>query len=280
MTAITNAQIADFLRRYSSVLALEGADRFKIKAYRRAAETLESLTQDVGKLVSHGEDLKQFPGIGKGISTVIEQIVATGKLPQLEQASRTLDPSLLELATKPQLDPQKVKRVYKKLDISSLQELQERLDSGEIREKLGARLEFHVRQGLDERPRMLLWAAEKLVPAIEAFLHNQCKATRVAQAGSLRRKQDTIGDLSFFVSGKSASAIFGTFKQFGAVRSSELLSKNQAEFVLSGGRRVTLTFAPVTRWGLEWLFPHRSGIVRSSVDSFPTGTHAKQRLFS
>lgn len=156
---MSNAQIAEFLRRYAAVLVLVGADRFKVKAYRRAAETLETLKQDVTKFVSRGEDLKQLPAIGPGISATIEQIVRTGRLPQLDKALGNLEPGLLELATKPALDPTKIKRIYKKLGIGSLRELKERLGSGELRDVLGARLEFHVRQGLDERPRMLLWAS-------------------------------------------------------------------------------------------------------------------------
>jgi DNA polymerase (family X) len=154
--AMSNAQIADFFRRYATVLRLEGAVRFKIKAYRRAAETIETLKEDVTKLVSRGEDLKQLPAIGQGISATIEQIIKTGGLPQLEKALGKLEPGLVELATRPGLDPTKIKRIYKKRGIGSLRELKERLDNGEIREVLGARLDFHVRQGLDERPRMLL----------------------------------------------------------------------------------------------------------------------------
>ena len=66
---------------------------------------------------------------------------------------------------------------------------------------LGARLDYHVRQGLDERPRVLLWSAQKLVPAIKEQLL-RCGATKVVATGSLRRKKDTIGDLGFVVTGK------------------------------------------------------------------------------
>ena len=102
---ISNAQIADLLRRYATVLVLEGADRFKIKAYRRAAETIEALKQDAAKLVLRGEDLKQLPAIGPAISATIEQIVKIGGLPQLEESIGKLQPGLVELAAKPALDP-------------------------------------------------------------------------------------------------------------------------------------------------------------------------------
>src|SRR4051794_15061654 len=154
----SNAQVADLLRRYATTLQLEGVDRFKIKAYRRAADTLEATVTDVARLCARGESLESLPGVGKAISAKIEEIVKTGRLPQLDKAISKLSPELLELAARPQLDPKTVQRVYKKLGIKSLAELKERLDSGEIRTALGSRIEYHIRQGLDDRPRMLHWA--------------------------------------------------------------------------------------------------------------------------
>src|SRR5690349_9402593 len=100
MVAI-NAKVAELLRNYASALVLEGVDRFKVKAYRRAADTLESMHDDVSGLVTRGEDLKQLPGIGKAISAKIEEIVATGKLPQLDRSMSKLQPELVELVAKP-----------------------------------------------------------------------------------------------------------------------------------------------------------------------------------
>jgi DNA polymerase (family X) len=250
--AMSNAQIAGLLRRYATVLVLKGADRFKVKAYRHPAETVETLKQDVTTLVSRGEDLKQLPAIGKGISATIEQIIKTGGLPQLDKALGKLEPGLVELATRPGLDPTKVNRIYKRLGIGTLQELKERLDSGEIREVLGARLDFHVRQGLDERPRMLLWAAEKRVPAIQEQL-TQCGATQVADIGSLRRKKDTIGDLGFLISGSSAAAIFKRFAQFATIDLQQPKNKHEKRFKLSEGRTVNLVWSKPDEWGLSLL---------------------------
>src|SRR3954467_4786491 len=146
----TNAQVADLLRRYAIVLRLEGVDRFKIKAYQRAAATIESTAQDVRRLASLNDGLESLPGVGKTISAKIRDIVMTGKLPQLDRALAHLRPELLELAAKPRLDPKTVQRVYRKLSINGLAELKQRLNSGEIRSVLGSRVDFHIRHGLDE----------------------------------------------------------------------------------------------------------------------------------
>src|SRR5689334_5381096 len=90
---ITNAQIADLLRRYAAVLALERADRFKLKAYRRAAETIESLSENVADLVAQDQDLTDLPGIGRAINDIILETVRTGKLSRLEQKTAELPAS-------------------------------------------------------------------------------------------------------------------------------------------------------------------------------------------
>jgi DNA polymerase (family 10) len=245
----TNAKVADLLRQYASALQLEGADRFKLKAYRRAAETLEALPEDLSAMVARGESLELIPGVGKAISAKIKDIVAKGKLLQLEKLTSKLPPELAELSAKPSLDPQKVLRIYKKLGIKSLAELQRALDRGKIRDAFGPKIDFHVRQGLQDRPRMLRWDAIDFESQVRQFLSRRPEVTRVEIVGSFRRRQDTVGDLNYLVTGKSASSIFKAFAKFGAVQETESLSRNKMRFRLSAGRTVTLEWTTAKNWG-------------------------------
>jgi DNA polymerase (family 10) len=247
--AVSNATIAQLLRRYSTALTLEGADRFKVKAYRRAAETIESLPSDLAQAVVNGENPEELPGIGKAISAIISEIIDTGTIRRLEKSLQNLKPELVELASFPGLDPKTVRRVYKKLGIANVGDLKERLDQGEIGRVLGSRVEFQIRQGLDERPRMLLWKAGDLADNIEAYLRRLPGVTRVSQAGSLRRKKDTVGDFNFLVAGSTAARIFKEFSQFGAVQSWEKRSKSEATFRLSAGLNVVLHWTAAKNWG-------------------------------
>jgi DNA polymerase (family X) len=243
--AVTNAKIAGLLRRYSTALTLQGADRFKVKAYRRAAETVESLPTNLAHAVQSGENPEDLPGIGKAISSVISEIIQTGKIRRLESSLQSLQPELVELASFPGLDPKTVLRVYKKLGIGSIRELKERLGRGEIGQILGSRVEFQIRHGLDERPRMLLWRAKDLAEKLESYLRSMPGVASTSQAGSLRRRKDTIGDLNFLVIGSTADRIFKNFSQFGAVQSWEKLSKVEAAFRLSAGLNVVLHWTRV-----------------------------------
>src|SRR5687768_16155825 len=98
---VSNATVAQLLRRYAAALALEGADRFKLKAYRRAAETIEGLNDDVAKRVTSGSDLTDLPGIGKAMSQAILEIVNSGKFERLDRSLSALSPERAELAARP-----------------------------------------------------------------------------------------------------------------------------------------------------------------------------------
>jgi DNA polymerase (family 10) len=161
-----NTQVADILRQYAGVLSLEGANRFKLKAYRRAAATIEGMDNDIADLVRLKSDLTKLPGIGTAISAIVIEIVEKGKLARLDRAVASLPPDLVEIATKPGLDPVKVKRVYKKLGIGSLEQLRESLEAGTIGSSLGARMEYHIRQGLVDRPRSLFWSVKDIAARI------------------------------------------------------------------------------------------------------------------
>src|SRR4051794_23490127 len=100
----SNAVVASLLRQYATVLRLAGANRFKEKAYRRAAETIEALNANVCELVEHGQDLTELPGIGPAINAGILEIVRAGNLAPLDRELKRLPPETLELASRPSLD--------------------------------------------------------------------------------------------------------------------------------------------------------------------------------
>lgn len=249
----TNALVADLLRRYAATLVLERADKFKVKAYRRAAETIEGLTENVGALIQQGTDLRQLPGIGNAINQIIHEIVRSGKLERLEKTLAQMTPQMAELTNHPRLDPAKVARVYKKLGIHSLAELEQSLKSGAIREQLGARLDFHVREGLADRPRRLLWSVREFAEKFLEYLRSLSSITDAAIAGSVRRKVETVGDLNYLVSGLTAAAVFKDVERFGAIKSTEKLKANERRYELSSGLSVIVRWTKQPEWGLALL---------------------------
>jgi DNA polymerase (family 10) len=275
--SLRNAQVADLLRRYAAALSLEGANRFKLKAYRRAAETIEGLDESVADYVRQGKALTDLSGIGAAISEIITEILATGKLVRLERTMSHLNPELVELASRPALDPKIVRRVYKKLDINSLAELENRLESGVIGTSLGSRVEYHIRQALDERPRHLLWSVEDTADRILEFLRSVPGVTHVSLTGSARRKRDTVADLNYLVAGRSAPALFKAFDAFSGILSFEKHDGTERAYKLSSGLNVTIRVVDGKKWGIALILatgslPHIQDLqehARKRRQSFP-----------
>ena len=167
--ALSNAEIADRLAGLAQLLSTQKENPYKVKAYHRAAARIRSLSESLDELVKEDADLTQFAGIGEAIASAIREIVLTGKLETLRGQAA---PEVATLADYPRLDPKRVIRIYKKLHISSIEELRGSLESGEIESALGLRMAQHVRQGLSEAHSMLLYRADDLRDSIEEFLRS------------------------------------------------------------------------------------------------------------
>ena len=191
-TALSNAEIADRLAGLAQILSTQKENPYKVKAYHRAAARIRALSESLDDLVREDADLTQFPGIGEAIASAIREIVLTGKLRKLETLRGQAAPEVARLADYPRLDPKRVLRVYKKLKISSIEELREKLESGEIESALGLRMAQHVRQGLSEAHAMLLYRADGLRDAIEEFLFEKCGVKAAQVVGACRRRVEVI----------------------------------------------------------------------------------------
>jgi DNA polymerase (family 10) len=119
IAVLSNAEIADRLASLGQLLSTQKENPYKVKAYRRAAAHIRNLPQSLDEMVRREEDLTQFAGIGGAIASAIREIVTTGKLTKLERLRSEALPAVAELSAHPRLDPRRVMRVYKKLNISS-----------------------------------------------------------------------------------------------------------------------------------------------------------------
>jgi DNA polymerase (family 10) len=95
-------------------------------------------------------DLTAYSGIGEAISGAIQEIVRTGTLGKLEKLRTQMSPELASLGDYPRLDPKRVLRVYKKLGISSIDALRDKLENGELERTVGVHTAQHTRRGLTE----------------------------------------------------------------------------------------------------------------------------------
>ena len=142
---LSNAQIADRLASLAQMLSTQKENPYKIRAYRRAASSIRTLSESIDELVREDADLTRFEGIGEAISSAIREIVLTGSMGKLEKLRSEASPALASISAYPRLDPKQVLRIYKKLNIASVEELRAQLESGAIEKALGQRVAQHVR---------------------------------------------------------------------------------------------------------------------------------------
>lgn len=250
---LSNAEIARQLTTLAQLLTTQRANPFKVKAYRRAGETLTAMGESVSELVHRGEDLTQIPGIGPAISSAIREIVETGALRQLATLRSNVGAEIAALSEFPRLDPKRVLRAYKKLGISSVPELKAKLESGELGRVLGVRLEQHVRHALSEANEILLYDADPIAAQVRRYLLENCGANRVEATGDYRRRVEVIGELSFLIETTDFAAIVKKLTRYGG--HTELLNRadGRATFKLSSGILLTVEAASAKKWGVALL---------------------------
>lgn len=208
--------IADVLREISVLLDLRGENRFKVLAYANAARTLETLQEDLGRLIAE-KRLGELKGIGAELSKKIAELHAAGRLPFHEELKASFPPGLLDCLRIPGLGPKKVKVLWDQLQIDSLGDLKLACDRGAIAglDGFGEKTQAKILEGianLDKyRGHFLLAEAEAVAhPLLETL--RACKAAkRVESAGSLRRRKEVVRDLDFVVATDDPASVMETF---------------------------------------------------------------------
>ncbi len=248
-SVLSNAEIADRLASLAQLLSSQKENPYKAKAYRRAATHIRNLPESLDEMVRREEDLTQFAGIGAAIASAIREIVTTGTLSKLERLRSEASPALAELSAHPRLDPRRVMRVYKKLNISSVRELRQLMKSGEVEQVFGNRMAQHIRQGLTETHAMLLYRADDLRELLEDYLLRTCHVSRVEAVGDYRRRVEVIEELVFVIETKDFPQVVERMQRYGGRTPLVDAGEDHASFALSSGILLRLQVATHEDWG-------------------------------
>lgn len=210
-----NLEIAEKLNKMAELLELNEVE-FKPRAYRKAAMTIESLSEDIEKIAEQ-DKLEELPGIGKNIAQKIKDMIKTGTFKAYEELKKKTPIKVDELEAIWGLGPKTVKKLYKELGIKTLKDLEKAAKQGKIRniEGLGPTVEENILKGIEfskkDKGRVLLGFA---LPSAQEIINRLKKLTEVNQislAGSLRRRKDTIGDVDILVSSSKPEKVMDFF---------------------------------------------------------------------
>ena len=120
---VHNADLAALFEEIGDRLEIEGANPFRIRAYRNAARQLQAMGVPVADIVAKGEDLSELPGIGEDLAAKIKEIVETGKCQALEKLRKKMPPTVTQLLQIPGLGPKRVRTLYHELDVQTSEQL-------------------------------------------------------------------------------------------------------------------------------------------------------------
>lgn len=252
---VQNADVAELFNRLADLLEIEGANPFRIRAYRNAARTLDELPKSVRVLIAEGKDLAELPGIGKDLAQKIAEVVETGRLEALDRAERRTPRALVELVALPGLGPKRVRELYERLKIRSLEDLGRALRAGKLRKLpgFGVKTEEKILRALErhrgEEKRTRLAAAEPVAEALCAYLEGISGIEKTAIAGSYRRRRETVGDLDILVAAKPGAGVMDRVVAFEDVTEVAAKGETRATVYLRNGLQVDVRVVPEESYG-------------------------------
>jgi DNA polymerase (family 10) len=216
MPTARNAEIAELLENIADMLEIKGDSPYRIRAYREAARSIESLTEDVADIIERGE-LQEVKGIGESIAAKIEEFVRTGHSSYYEELTKQINPSLAELLKVPGVGPKKAKLFYEKLGIDSVDKLEQAAKEHKISKLpgIGPKTEENILEAIEwMRSRSERTPLGLALPTALPFLESIRRFPEVVKAdlaGSLRRMKETIGDLDLLAASENPAAVIEKF---------------------------------------------------------------------
>lgn len=212
-----NHEVAELLNKIADYLELQ-EDTFRVRAYRKAALVIEGLSEDIAEIAEKGsEALEELPGIGEGISGKIADFLQNGKSKYLEELKKKTPIDMEGLRELGGVGPKTILKLYKKLKVKNVNDLEKAAKQGKIREieGLGPTVEKNMLKSIEfsrkSRGRVLLGYALPAAEQIVERLRQLKEVQKAGIAGSLRRKKETIGDIDILVTSKNPGKVIDFF---------------------------------------------------------------------
>jgi DNA polymerase (family X) len=249
---LDNATIAEQLESFAVLLDLSGASFYTSRAYRRAAETIRETKAPIADLVATGR-ARELRGIGAGIAARLEELVSTGRIAELDELQREVQPELVGLGRFLGIAPKRMVEIGKALGVSTVDEFRTAAREGRLTTVagIGPRTEQRVLAALDRDSRqlrrgMLLNRARALVEEIADALEGEV-------AGDPRRWADLSYDLAVVCAADRPEPVLDAFEALPTIVSVVERDTRRALGVTVEGVPVEVVVAEPRRFGTELL---------------------------
>ncbi|TAL48393.1 DNA polymerase III, partial [archaeon] len=252
-----NSEVARILYNISIYLEMGHEDIFKVRAYEKAARSIEGLDKSVEEIYRKGgvEALMDIPGVGVSIAEKIEELLTTGKLKFYENLKKKVPVDIEGLTSIEGIGPKKIKMLYSKLKIKTVEDLEKAARAGNISklERFGKKSEQDILKNIEfmkkSSGRFLLGFAMPMIEDIERRLKTVEDVEQAVVGGSGRRKKETIGDADILVISKNPAAVMDYFTKMPEVV--EIIGKGdtKSSVKLIDGLNVDVRVVPKKSFG-------------------------------
>eukprot|EP00913_Durusdinium_trenchii_P022849 g21453.t1 len=234
----------------------EGANPFRIRAYRGASRTIQGLTESLAEMARDEErSLTDLPGIGKDLAEKIETIVETGRLPQLDELREKVPEGVVAMLRLPGIGPKKVGTMFHELSIQSLDELKQAAENGQIAalKGFGKKTEQTILENIDQVSsadvRFRLAQAKAEADEIVDDLLKLKSVEQASVAGSCRRRKESVGDLDVLVTAAESAEAMDTLAAHPRVKDVLARGDTKQRVRLNSGIEMDLRVVPEESYG-------------------------------
>ena len=254
----TNDAVETVLLEYADLLAIVAEDRFKPRAYEKAARAVGGYHADLD-----GMDLveiRQIPSVGSSIAEKIHEFLTSGTIAALESLRSQIPASVREMTEIPGLGPKRALAIYKDRGIDSIEELRAALEGGRLDDVkgFGPKTRENILRGIDRMSqasgRALLSVAGDLAGYFVERLSERTAVERIEIAGSLRRMRETIGDVDLLVASEEPTDVMEVFATAGMVDRVLARGDTKSSVLTRTGIQIDLRVVPLESWGAAMIY--------------------------
>ena len=251
-----NLDVSRTLTTLADLLEIQGASPFRIRAYRNAVNTINSLSRSLVSILEAGEDLTELSGVGKSVATHIGELISTGRITRLEEVSAEIPITLVELVRLDGVGPKKVRKLFEELSVRTVDDLEAQLDAGTVEnlDGFGLKSVEKIRRSIEDHRkhtgRFQIHEVEKLIAGILEHVKQTPGVEDVQVAGSLRRRKETIGDVDILACCEGdGSSVVDHFVAYSGVDRISGQGSTKGSVVLHSGLQVDLRVIPGQSYG-------------------------------
>jgi DNA polymerase (family 10) len=253
---MNNSRIADAFEQVADLLEFQGANQFRVRAYRNGARAIRDLAEPVSSIISDASrSLTDIPGIGKDLAEKCQTLVQTGHLPMLDELLQDTPKTVLELMRIPGLGPKKAAAVFYQLGIATLDDLRAACEQGRIStlKGFGPKTEQAILRGITlaaASNKRTLWAlADATAQELLDYLKAGEPIEQIDIAGSYRRCCETVGDLDILTVAQDGAQIMHRLESYPGVEAVIARGDTKMSVRLDNGMQVDLRVVPAKSFG-------------------------------